>query len=152
MELIVQKTAAGSLIPVDEEGIDFLRKIKAGNDVKAKIVRSRNLKFHRKFFAMLDVGFNAWEPDEVLLNGEVAQKNRERFRKDCIILAGFYDLVTNLRGEVRAEARSISFANMDEEEFDAVYSAVADVLLRKVLTNYTREDLDQVVERVLNFT
>lgn len=30
-------------------------------------------------------------------------------------------------------------------------SAVANVLLRKVLTNYTRDDLDRVVERVMGF-
>jgi hypothetical protein len=40
---------------------------------------------------------------------------------------------------------------MDEDEFTQVYSKVADVLLQKVLRNYTRGDLDRVVNEILGF-
>ena len=141
----------GGLSPADSESSDYLSTLKQGEIVRADIVRPRNAKFHRKFFAMLDVGYDAWEPEAKEYKGQVACKNRERFRSDCLILAGFFEVVTNLRGEVRLEAKSISFAKMDQAEFEEVYSQVATVLLRKVLTTYSRSDLDSVVERMLGF-
>ena len=108
-------------------------------------------KFHRKFFALLDVAFDAWEPSPVEYKGQVIEKNRQRFRKDLIILAGFGEPIFNIKGEVRYEAKSISFAKMNSEDFESLYSKVIDVILRRILTNYTRDDLDQIVQKVLNF-
>jgi hypothetical protein len=144
------RTTTG-FVPAAPEDADALRKIKLGSTVRARFTQPRNIGFHRKFFAMLDIGFDAWEPPEREYNGLPVQKNRERFRKDCIIAAGFFEPVANLLGEVRAEAHSISFANMDQTEFERVYSAVADVILQKVLRNYTRADLDRVVDEILRF-
>ena len=78
-------------------------------------------------------------------------KNKERFRKDIAILAGFFDSTVNLKGEVRLEAKSISFAQMDEIEFEALYNQTINVILQSVLTTYTRDDLDAVVEQLLRF-
>ena len=149
-DVFLIRSPAG-LTASDQGSADALAKIKAGELVRAKITRARNPGFHRKFFAMLDVGYDAWEPELKEYKGQTAEKERERFRADVIILAGFYHVVTNINGDVRLEAKSISFANMAQDEFERVYSAVANVLLRKVLKNYTRADLDQVVERMLGF-
>lgn len=151
MEVLLTKTPQGYMIPLSEIEADKCKRFKVGATVRAEVSAMRNHKFHRKFFAMLDVGFDAFDPPESEHRGLPVQKNRERFRKDCIIAAGFYDAVANLNGEVRAEAHSISFASMDDAEFERVYSAVADVLLQKVLRNYTRVDLDEIVERVMGF-
>ena len=150
-ELVLMKAPGGALIPADEDARETVNGWKVGQGVRAKVSRMRNLAFHRKFFAMLNLGFDAWEPPPVVLNGIPAVKNFERFRKDVLIQAGFYELTVNMRGEARAEAKSISFGSMDEDEFEKVYSKVADVLLQKVLTTYTREDLDRVVEEMLGF-
>lgn len=151
MEVLLTKTPQGYMIPLSESEADKCKRFKVGSTVRAEVSAMRNWKFHKKFFAMLDVGFDAFDPPESEHRGLPVQKNRERFRKDCIIAAGFYDAVANLNGEVRAEAHSISFASMDDAEFERVYSAVADVLLQKVLRNYTRADLDEIVERVMGF-
>ena len=100
---------------------------------------------------MLNIGFDAWEPPEQEFRGLPVGKNFERFRKDCLIAGGFYEPVANLKGEVRAEAKSISFANMDEDQFNQVYNAVATVLLERVLRHYSRSDLDRVVQQMLGF-
>jgi hypothetical protein len=155
MEVCLHKVAGGLLAPATDADAESLADVSAGIILRCKVTQMRNARFHRKFFAMLDVGYDAWEPPaEVEIGGKTyhPQKNRERFREDCIISAGFYDVVVNLKGEVRAQAHSISFSNMDEIEFRMVYSAVADVILQRVLTNYTREDLDNVVDRILGFT
>lgn len=150
-ELVLMKAPGGMLLPCDDEAKETIEQWPMGQGVRAKVTRARNLPFHRKFFAMLGLGFEAWEPPDREHRGTPAMKNRERFRKDVLIMAGFYETVVNLRGEVRAEAKSISFANMDEDEFNQVYNRVADVILQKVLRNYTRADLDIVVNQLLGF-
>ncbi len=150
MEVDFIKTPTG-IIPMTQTDEDTIKKWGNGEVVHATVKRPRNSKFHRKFFAMLQVGFEAWEPPEVEHNGLPAQKNFERFRKDVITAAGFYEPVVNLRGDVRAEAKSISFANMGEDEFAEVYNKCADVLLQRVLKTYTRDDLDAVVNELMGF-
>ena len=145
------KGAGGSLVPCDEGAREYIAGLKLGVGIRSKVTKMRNAKFHRKFFGMLDVGFDAFEPDNQEYRGFPCQKNRERFRKDVIVAAGFFVPVIALNGEVRAEAKSISFANMDDIEFEQVYSKVADVLLQRVLKNYSRADLDRVVEEIMGF-
>lgn len=150
-ELLIMKAPGGALMPVREEDREVIAGWKVGQGIKGKFTRARNIRFHRKFFAMLSLAFDAWEPPEVTHNGMPAVKNRDRFRKDLIVAAGYYEPVVNLKGEVRAEARSMSFDSMDEDEFEQMYSAVADVILQKILRTYSREDLDRVVEEMLRF-
>lgn len=151
MEVLLIKTPQGSFVPLDEEQAEACRRFKVGSTIRADVAAMRNWKFHRKFFAMLDVGFDAWEPPEAEHRGLPVQKNRERFRSDCIVAAGFYTPVANINGDVRAEPKSIKFARMEQDEFEKVYSAVANVLLQKVLTNYSRQDLDDVVAQIVGF-
>jgi hypothetical protein len=152
VHLALMKTPMGTFIPAPDQDEEELAQIKTGEVIHADFRKQRNSKFHRKFFAMIKVGFDHWEPASQEHHGLPVQKNRERFRKDCIIAAGFYDPVVALNGEVRAEAHSLKFSKMDDTEFEKVYSAVADVLLQKVLRTYTRSDLDQVVDHLLAFT
>lgn len=137
--------------PADDEAIEKVRRFKTGSLVQLDLHEFRNYEFHKKFFAMLNMGFEHWEPPESEYNGLPAQKNFNRFRKDVTIAAGFYDVVINLRGETRVEAKSISFANMSEDEFGSLYNAAADVLLQRILRNYTKGDLDHVVKQLLDF-
>lgn len=114
----------------------------------------RNPRFHRKFFALLNVGFEAWEPPRKrkTYKGMAVTKNFDQFREDVTILAGFYEQSFDLDGRMKLRAKSISFANMEEPEFEQLYSAVADVLLAKVLHTYLgRAELDEVVERIVGF-
>lgn len=142
----------GYLVPATEQDAETLKQFKTGEGVTVKISRKRNIDFHRKFFAMLNLGFDAWEPDMPVYKDQPATKNFEKFREDITILAGHYEAVTNIKGAVQLKARSISFGNMDEFEFSRVYYSVADVLIKHVLHNYTREDIDRVVENLVKFT
>jgi len=126
----------------------------AGELFKTEFKFIRNSKFHRKFFVLLTVGFEAWDPGRKhkTYKGMPVSKDFEVFRSDVTILAGHYEQTFNLRGEMILRAKSISFAAMDDDEFEQVYSSVANVLLETVLTKYAgREELDAVVERVIGF-
>ena len=119
-----------------------------GELAEVTFVVPRNPRFHRKFFALLNLGFEAWEP-ALEHAGQTVAKDFEQFREDITILAGHYVQTWTLEGEMRLRAKSISFASMDNDEFEKVYNSVADVLLGRVLKNYTRADLDRVVDRIL---
>ncbi|MER2492334.1 DUF1367 family protein [Catenovulum sediminis] len=150
MQSFLMRTPKG-FIPENDESARAMQKVPVGGVISVNWSRPRNYEFHKRFFALLNIGFDAWEPPESTYRGLPVQKNFERFRKDVIISAGYYEPVANIRGEVRAEAKSISFAKMSQEEFEKLYNAAANVLLQKVLTNYTRSDLDDVVEKLIRF-
>lgn len=140
------------LVPHDEAAASFIQKMKVGALMHADFKKVRNYKFHKKYFALVTFAFDQWEPRSGLTyQGQPVAKNKERFRKDVAILAGFFESTVNLKGEVRLEAKSISFSQMDDIEFEALYSATIDVILQRILTTYTRDDLDAVVEQLLRF-
>jgi hypothetical protein len=151
-EILITKTSGGLLAPADQPSVDYLAKIKLGEVVKVKATRIRNPKFHRKFMALLSFAFDAWEPGAHEYKGEPVQKNFDQFRGDVVILAGYFDTAIRLNGDTRITPKSISFASMGEDEFETLFSATVDVILARILKNYTRADVDQVVERLLAFT
>jgi len=135
----------------------FWRKMKGMEPVEiaqVDLLVPRDKVKHRKFFALLNVGFEAWEPGRKhkTYKGRQVAKDFEQFREDTIILAGFYDQTFDMAGHMKLKAKSISFANMDDMEFERLYSAVAQVLLEKVLTTYAgRDELDEIVEKIMKF-
>lgn len=134
---------------LDPETEKWAHDLPRGTVIRAAFKKARNSKFHRKFFALLTIGFDAWEPSIEDTSWGTPQKNFEQFREDVTILAGYYTLDVRLDGSTRVSAKSISFANMGEEEFEQLYSKVVDVILQRVLTTYNRADLDRVVDQVL---
>lgn len=150
-EIVLTKMPGGVLAPIDPQAAEYIAKLKTGAAVRATVKQQRNPKFHRKYFALLNLAFDHWEPAEVTYKGQVVSKNFDQFRRDITILSGHYEMAVNLKGETRLTAKSISFANMDEAEFGELYSAACNVILQRVLTNYTREDLDDVIDRLTAF-
>lgn len=118
------------------------------------LIFPRNWKYHRRFFALLQLGFDSWEPDRKRKSykGREVSKNFDQFREDITILAGYYVQTFDLKGRMTLKAQSISFASMDDLEFERVYSDVVDVLLREVCKNYKdREEIDRVINKLIGF-
>jgi hypothetical protein len=114
----------------------------------------RNWKFHKKFFALLNYGFECWEPERKhkTYKGRPVEKNIDQFREDITIAAGFYIQTFDMEGRMKLKAKSISFASMDDVEFEKVYSAVANVLLETVFEKYKdRAELDEVMAQLSGF-
>lgn len=141
----------GCLAPADAQAAEYIAKLKTGAAITATVKRHNNLAFHRKMFALFNLAFDAWEPEQKTYQGEYVHKNFDQFRKDLVILAGFYETVINLKGDVRVVAKSLNFSGMDQDEREQVYSAVIDVVLTRILRNYTRDDLDRVIDKILGF-
>lgn len=152
LEIVLAKAANGCLVPVDQQGTEAIAKMKLGQGVKVTLTRHNNVAFHRKLFALANLAYEAWEPLEKEHQGVPITKNFDQFREDITILAGFYETRIRLNGDVRFIAKSWSFAKMPDDEKDRLYNAIINVILTRILTNYTRDDLDNVVEKVLRFT
>lgn len=150
-EIVLTKAAGGVLVPIDPQAAEFIAKMKVGAAVRATVKQQRNPRFHRKYFALLNLAFDHWEPVESTYKGQVVGKNFDQFRNDIVCLAGFYEMAVNLRGETRVTAKSISFGSMSQPEFDDLYNATINVILKHILTNYCRDDLDAVIDRLTGF-
>lgn len=152
------KLPNGALVPASEEDQVLLGKIKAGRVVKLKYTRMRNYQFFKKWWALVSFAFDYFDPPELQPDAEekwkkkvTPEKNLERFRKDITILAGYYEAHYRVNGETRIEAKSISFSSMSEDEFEKLFDATIDVILKHVCTQYTDEMLRDVVDQTLSF-
>lgn len=56
------RSAGGVLVPFASDSQDYVNKLKVGAVVSVDIKQVRNPKFHRKFFSLLNLGFQYWEP------------------------------------------------------------------------------------------
>jgi len=138
------------LIPDDQESAAYLFQCKQGSVLAADVKKPRNYEFHKKYFSLLNYAYDCFEID-VEYKGQKIEKNFDRFREDIQILAGYGEPTYNLKGEVRYKSKSISFGSMSEVDFDKLYSNVINVILKHIFKNYTRDDLERVVEDVLRY-
>ncbi len=150
MKGVFQKMPNGYLVPADETAEKLVRSVRVGEGVSLEGKKARNVRFHRKFFALLNLAFDAWEPDPESKYAVLGvTKNFEVFREDITILAGHFHESWDLNGNLHLKAKSISFGNMDDLEFAEVYGSVLTVVWEKILRNANYES-EAEVERVVN--
>lgn len=143
-----------SLIPANEETAERFKKVREGKLCQVELIQPRNYEFHKKFFSLLTYAFEYWEPEYEERSGMTAEKDFERFRKDVIILAGYRHAVVNLKGEVRFEADSIAFGNMEPETFEQLYKSVFNVLWRLVMSKVpgmTEEGAHNAINQMFSY-
>lgn len=152
---ILMKRLGNYLIPDPGFIEEFNSAIKNYAEVWVEFFTPRNLRFHKKFFAMMNFAFENWEPvndKSAKIMGLEIKKDFETFREDVIILAGYHSIVFKIDGSFKYVADSISFAKMNQDRFEKLYSACAQVLLDLVFkSKMTREEMDRIVEELLRF-
>ena len=154
-EIFLRKLANGTLAGATEEDQEALKRFKIGVAVRCEVKQIRNYEFLKKWFALVNFAFDQWSEFEMPeYKGEKVQPNRDKFRRDVTILCGYSHPVVNVRGEVRVEADSISFANMSEDTFESLYQKTIDVILQKILyrKGYSEKQLRDLVEQTLAFS
>jgi len=134
MEIWVKNTFRG-LIPMYDTDLDNKKKLKIDQEYLVKIAMPRNIKFHRKMFALYNLVFQNQETYRVL----------DDLRRDITIEAGFYRERTNIYGEAVKEAESISFANMDEDVFSELYNRSLDVIVK--FFHFDRQSMIDEIEQ-----
>lgn len=149
------KTPTGALAPADELTSEYLQSQAMGTVLKGEFKKQRNAKFHRKVFSLFKLAFDVWDAPALEYKGQAVEKNFDRFRKDMTILAGFYEPVVSIKGEVRVEAKSLSFSSMDDAEFEQVFKALLEAVWKRVLQSKgygTPESVEQILEELLRYS
>ena len=120
-----------------DDDYDAKKRLKFDEVYRVDIVKARNIDFHRKYFALINIG---WE----YLNEEQTKffnYDREGFRKCVQIAAGYYTLTYSIkRKEWVEESVSISFEKMDELEFQDLYNKVRDVIFSLIEDNVSEDE------------
>lgn len=118
MKVLLVKQLNGGFLPAYDSDKDHLKRIKVGEMVEANVTKPRALKLHKKFFALMNMVFQ---------NQEIYQ-NIDDLRHDLTVEAGYYREVVNVHGEIIKRAKSISFAAMDQVEFDKYFDDVLNTI------------------------
>jgi len=135
MKILMVKKLNNSLVCAFDSDFEEFKKIKANETIEVEIVKKRNIKFHRKFYALI----------KMVYQNQEQYSNIQYLRKDLIIESGFYEIRYGIHGEEIKEAKSISFASMNEFEFSELYNSVLDTIVR--CFNFDRQDIIENVEK-----
>ncbi|WNO05987.1 DUF1367 family protein [Rhodoferax mekongensis] len=151
----MMKAPGGALIPFDDDQADKVRKFKPGAVIRADFKEMRNGSYFRKWWTLVDYAFDLWSDgiDLMQYEGRDVLPNKERFRKELTIMAGYFHPVYSIDGSFTLEADSLQWSKMSEETFDKLYQATITAVLSKVLAhkNISREELDRAVDNLLRF-
>lgn len=131
------------LLPVGDDSYDEKKKLKLGQIYNAEIKVSRNIKFHNKYFSLINL---AWEYlPERTSNGF---RTKENFRKYVEVASGWCDLFYSPKLKQWVEIpKSISFASMDETAFRDFYDKVKAVIFRIIGKYVTEDEFDQYLSQ-----
>jgi hypothetical protein len=139
------------LIPANEEAAEWVNRVKLGQPVNVTVTVPRNGGFHRKYFEMLRVAYDNHEWPEIETQYGMARCSFDMFRDYVTVRAGYYKPELTPTGKVRVTPKSISFAKMEQDEFEKLYSDTLDVILAEFLTNWSTGDMENAVNQMMQF-
>lgn len=136
MEILCRVTEQG-LIPMYNSDYEEKKKLRVGETVMCKISKPRNYEFHKKFFALVRLTYqnlpehlhhmlSIWSEDDMLT---------------CIKMELGLASEIYHGNKLYVKTGSISFASMDNTEFEKFYQRAIDVILNKYLRGTNRNDL-----------
>ena len=124
------------IIPLYNSDEENWQKLHDDNEYKIEITTPRNYMFHKKYMALINLVFK----------NQDKYKEIDAMRYAIQMAAGYYKEVIMLSGTTLYFPVSISFAEMDQEKFEQLYSDVLDVILQKVLRGITKEDIELEIQ------
>lgn len=143
----------GKLVPATDQDREKLSKLGQGEYLTVEIKKVRNPKFHRKYFALVNFGFENQED----------YANQDHYRKAMQVMAGYsvpvifptktdeqkrkmiawlkkmLDNLANAKPVILPFPKSIAFEKMDETEFEGLFSLVLDVICNHL--DLSKEDM-----------
>jgi hypothetical protein len=141
MDIYCRVTDIG-LIPMYDRDLDEKHRLRIGDNVLCTIKRPRNYEFHKKYFALLRL--------TVANLPHLIQQQMQIFTEEDLLDCLKIDLglFTTRRhgGRQIVKTGSISFAKMDNTEFEKFFSRSVDAILRIYLRGTVRQALIEEVE------
>lgn len=143
MDIYCRVTDLG-LVPMYDSDFDEKQRLKVGDTVLCSVKRPRNYEFHKKFFALLRL--------TVANLPHLIQQQMQIFTEEdmleCLkVDLGLYTTVWH-GGKELIKTGSISFARMDNTEFERFFQRSVDAILRIYLRGTDRQAL---IEEINNF-
>ena len=135
MKITVRNTING-LVTLYSSDMEEKRKLKIGETYQVEVKRPRNYQFHKKFFALLNIG---WENTDV-------EMPFDTYRRWVTMRAGFQKVYHTPKGELY-EPESIAFSNMDNDTFSEVYERVLSIILKD--TGADKPDVEMMLNDFL---
>ena len=141
MDIYCRVTDIG-LIPMYDSDLDQKHRLRIGDNVLCTIKRPRNYEFHKKYFALLRL--------TVANLPHLIQQQMQIFTEEDLLDCLKIDLglfTTRWHGGRQiVKTGSISFAKMDNTEFEKFFSRSVDAILRIYLRGTDRQALIEEVE------
>ncbi len=129
MQLEMLKMAGGMLAPLDDMQAD-------------------NPAFHRKVFAFFKFCFDHWAADKTEWRYFDERTQFDTFRKNLTVLAGYKVASYTIDGRMRVEAQSLSYGNMEQDEFERCYSALINAAMQNIFKGCNDE---RILDRLYAF-
>lgn len=141
MDIYCRVTDIG-LIPMYDSDLDEKHRLRIGDNVLCTIKRPRNYEYHKKYFALLRL--------TVANLPHLIQQQMQIFTEEDLLDCLKIDLglfTTRWHGGRQiVKTGSISFAKMDNTEFERFFSRSVDAILRIYLRGTDRQALIEEVE------
>jgi hypothetical protein len=140
-DLFLKRTLAG-FSAADEASADAIKRYKLGDTFRATVVKPRNLKNHRRWWALCNLIYQ--NSDQF--------KSADQVHDYLKILAGHCSqIVSKSTGEVYLVADSISFGSLDEIQFQDVFSRATKAVAEHILPGINLDDVSYEIERLCGF-
>lgn len=137
------KVSPYGLVPLYDSDLELKKRLRIGSVVRCKVSNPRNYEHHKKFFALVRLTFeNLPAPLVQKWNIRNEQDMLRRFKRDL----GYFTNTINEYGEREIEYLSISFAAMQQYEFEQFYNQCIDLVLFKYIRGIDKQDLITEIE------
>ena len=118
------------------EDFEYIKQIPEGDPLTFDFKKLRNPDFHRKGFALFNLGFQNTREPILSLND---------YRKFVLKEAGIVDIIPTTKGDL-VLLKSIAFDKMDEIEFKQTYDSALNFIIKDI--GATEEDIQN---NLMNF-
>lgn len=128
----------GGMKPANTAAEELYRGLRLDQRYAGEFKRMRNARHHDKFFAMM----------QIIFQNQEHYTSMDDLLDVCKLRIGHVKVIQTARGEERIP-KSISWAQMDQAEFEDFYRRAVDWVLKEVIPGLQRAELDPEVERQL---
>ena len=104
------------VVPGDDETAKRFNQMNIGDEICVEEKKGRNMKFHRKYWKLL----------EAVIENQTHYKTKENLHEAIKFKSGYYETIIPLNGEPIIKTKSISVGSMSAEKFESFYSVALD--------------------------
>lgn len=141
MAVFLAEKHFSSLRPVDDSGIDILKRVPMGRVISIEIRMPRNEKFHRLYWALIS---KVWENVD-----QERYPTAEDLHTAIKIAAGLRTQIILPDGTIGFIAGSTAFHKMDGTTFSAFFDRVCDLIAKHFLPGVSEAELKEEVSQMI---